>query len=56
MTLLMAVEYSTSDPIHRIALYRRCHAKDQSIRAAKDLALLERRAKAEGSGLRFKGG
>jgi len=48
MTLLTAVEYSTSNPAHRIALYRYCHAEDQSIGAAKDLALLERRAQAEG--------
>jgi hypothetical protein len=48
MTLLTAVEYITSDPINRMALYRCCHAEDQSIGAAKDLALLERRAQAEG--------
>jgi hypothetical protein len=65
MSLLTAVEYITSDPAHRIALYRRCSAEDRSIRTsgmgqddllllniassvAKDLALLERRAKAEG--------
>jgi len=47
MTLLMAVEYSTSNPGHRIALYRRCSAGDQSIGADKDLGLLERRARAE---------
>ena len=65
MTLLTAVEYITSDPAHRIALYRRCSVEDRSTRSrgmgqddllllkiassvAKDLALLERRAKAEG--------
>jgi hypothetical protein len=48
MTLLMAVEYVTPHPAHRIALYRCCHAEDQSIGSAKDLALLERRAQAEG--------
>ena len=47
-TLLMAVEYVTPHPAHRIVLYRRCHAEDQSIGAATDLSLLERRAKAEG--------
>jgi hypothetical protein len=61
--LLDAVEYVTSDPAHRIALYRGCSAEDWSVRGmgqddacfskiapsvAKDLALLERRAKAEG--------
>jgi hypothetical protein len=63
MTLLMAVEYSTSNPARRLSLYRRCCAEDQSIcgvgqddtrsskiasSVAKDLALLERRAQAEG--------
>ena len=65
MSLLIAVEYVTSDPAHRIALYRRCSAEDRSIRSsgtgqddplllkiapsvAKDLAILERRAMAEG--------
>ena len=65
MSLLTAVEYVTSDPALRIALYRRCSPEDRSIRSggmgqddpgllkiassvAKDLALLERRAKAEG--------
>jgi hypothetical protein len=48
MTLLTAVEYITPDPARRIALYRGCHAEDYSIGAAKDLALLERRAQAEG--------
>jgi hypothetical protein len=48
MSLLTAVEYVTPHPVHRIALYRGCHAEDQSIGAAKDLALLERRALAEG--------
>jgi hypothetical protein len=36
MTLLTAVEYSTSNPAHRIALYRCCHAADQRIGAAKE--------------------
>jgi hypothetical protein len=63
MSLLTAVEFITSDPARRIALYRRCSAEDQSISGmgkddarfskiapsvARDLALLERRAKAEG--------
>jgi hypothetical protein len=63
MTLLTAVEYITSDPARRLSLYRRCCAEDQSIcgmgqddtrsskiasSVAKDLALLERRAQAEG--------
>ena len=56
MTLLNAVEYVTPDPAHRIALYRRRSPEDWSIGAepnyprvvAKDLSLLERRAKAEG--------
>jgi hypothetical protein len=65
MSLLTAVEYITSHPAHRIALYRCCSTDDQNIgssgksqddsgllkiaaSAAKDLGLLERRAKAEG--------
>jgi len=48
MTLLMAVEYVTPHPAHRIALYSCCHAEDQTIGAAKDVALLKRRAEAEG--------
>jgi hypothetical protein len=48
MSLLTAVEYITPDPGHRIALYRRCIAEDDSIGAAKGLALVERRANAEG--------
>jgi hypothetical protein len=65
MSLLTAVEYVTSDPGARIALYRRCNAENRSIdcsgtgqddpglstiawAAAKDLALLERRARSEG--------
>jgi hypothetical protein len=63
MSLLAAVEYVTSDPGYRIALYRRCSAEDRgtsgmgqddvghlniSSSADKDLALLERRAQAEG--------
>jgi hypothetical protein len=48
MTLLTAVEYITPDPAHRVALYRRCSPEDRSMGAAKDLALLERRAQAEG--------
>jgi hypothetical protein len=35
MGLLTAVEYITSDPAHRIALYRRCSAEDQSIGSAR---------------------
>jgi hypothetical protein len=48
MSLLTAVEYITPDPAHRIALYRYCHAEDQSVGVSKDLAFLERRARAEG--------
>jgi hypothetical protein len=48
MSLLTAVEFTTSDPARRIALYRRCSAEDWSVGAANDLALLERHAKAEG--------
>jgi hypothetical protein len=63
MSLLTAVEYTTSDPNQRIALYRCCHAEDQSMigmgpdearllkiasSSDQDLALLERRARAEG--------
>jgi hypothetical protein len=48
MTLLTAVEYITPHPAHRIALYRYCHAADQSIVAKKEIAFLERRAKAQG--------
>jgi hypothetical protein len=63
MSLLTAVEYITSDPARRIALYRRCSPEDRAISGMgqdktchlniapstdKDLALLERRAKAEG--------
>ena len=63
MSLMTAVEFITSDPARRVALYRRCSAEDQSISGmgqddsgllkitssrAKDLALLERRAMAEG--------
>jgi hypothetical protein len=48
MTLLTAVEYITNNPAHRTALYRSCHVEDPSIGAARDLALLERRAQAEG--------
>jgi hypothetical protein len=63
MTLLNAVEYVTSDPAHRIALYRRCSPEDRSFSGmgqddvrllsaassvAKDLAFLERRARVEG--------
>jgi hypothetical protein len=36
MTLLTAVEYVTPDPAYRIALYRCCHAEDQSIGAAQN--------------------
>jgi hypothetical protein len=48
MSLLTAVEYITPDPGRRVALYKGCHAQDHSIGAAKDLALLERRARVEG--------
>jgi hypothetical protein len=63
MSLLDAVEYITSDPDHRIALYGRCSAEEPNFSGmgqddprllktaasfAKDLALLERRANAEG--------
>jgi hypothetical protein len=64
MSLLSAVEYITPDLARRIALYRCCSPENRSgsggmgqddtrilkiVRlAAKDLALLERRAKAEG--------
>jgi hypothetical protein len=64
MSLLTAVEFTTSDPAHRVGLYRRC-AEDGDIQArglsqddprllkiaspsAMDLAFLERRAMAEG--------
>lgn len=48
MSLLTAVEYITPDPGRRVALYKGCHAQDHSTGAAKDLALLERRARVEG--------
>jgi hypothetical protein len=48
MSLLAAVEFTTPDPARRVALYRRCSPEDWNIGAAKDLSLLERRAKAEG--------
>jgi hypothetical protein len=63
MNLLTAVEYITPDPGRCVALYRGGHAEDHSISGmgqddarfskiapsvAKDLALLERRARAEG--------
>jgi hypothetical protein len=61
MSLLTVVEYITPDLGRRIALYKRFSAQDRSIRTkgmgqddphllevAKDLALLERRARAEG--------
>jgi hypothetical protein len=48
ISLLTGVEYITHNPALRVALYTCCHAEDQSIGAAKDLALLERRARAEG--------
>jgi hypothetical protein len=64
MSLLTAVEYITPDPARRIALYRCCSPEDRSgssrrgqddaqllniaSHVARDLALLERRAKAEG--------
>ena len=63
MSLLEAVEYTTPDPDRRLALYGRCSAEGWSATgmdqddprllkiaasSAMDLALLERRAKAEG--------
>jgi hypothetical protein len=63
MSLLDAVEFATSDPGHRITLYRYCRGNDRNIGPSgmgqdgllkssslvdKDLALLERRGKAEG--------
>ncbi len=60
MDLLTAVEYITSDSAARILLYRRFNAENRSIGSsgtglstiarsvAKDLALLERRARSEG--------
>jgi hypothetical protein len=66
MSLLTAVEYITSDPAHRLALYRRCSFEDRSISgvveddpgllkiassAARDLALLEPRKGRRVSGL-----
>ena len=33
MSLLTAVEFTTSDPSHRVALYRRCIPEDRSIRS-----------------------
>jgi hypothetical protein len=48
MTLLDAVEYITPDPAHRVALYIHCSGEEGSIGAARDVALLERRARAEG--------
>jgi hypothetical protein len=34
MTLLNAVKFVTSDPAHRIALYKRCSPEDRSTRAS----------------------
>jgi hypothetical protein len=64
MSLLTAVEYITPDPAHSVALYRRCSSENRvrssgmggddprlltiASSVAKDLALLERRARAEG--------
>jgi hypothetical protein len=48
MTLLTAVEYVSPDPGLRFALYRSCCVEDRSNGAARDLALLERRARTEG--------
>ena len=48
MSLLTAVEYVTPDPAHRIALYSRHRDENETVGAARDLALLERRAMAEG--------
>jgi hypothetical protein len=58
MSLLTAVEYITSDPGRRFAIYRLCSPGGGNIKTrgtgqdapslAKDLAFLERRARAEG--------
>jgi hypothetical protein len=63
MSLLDAVEYITADPARRIALYTHCSAEDRTVNGMsqndprvlkivslvdQDLALLERRAQAEG--------
>jgi hypothetical protein len=63
ISLLDAVEYTTCDPYRRIALYGRCSAEDRTVngmgqdvpgllkiawQTAKELAQLERRARAEG--------
>jgi hypothetical protein len=62
MNLLTAVEFTTCDPARQIALYHRCSTEDRSLSnvgqnqpcpskiasSVRDLALLERRAKAEG--------
>ena len=60
MSLLTAVEYITSDAGHQVVLYRRCSLEDWDIgsssvgygnaylSACRDLALLDRRARAEG--------
>jgi hypothetical protein len=61
MSLLDAVEYTTSDPERRLALYTHCNAEDRGLNgmayddphlktvssSAVDLAFLERRAMAE---------
>ena len=66
MSLLDAVEYTTSDPELRLVLYTRCSAEDRRLNgmahddpqlktvssAAVDLAFLKRRAMAEGFGFR----
>jgi hypothetical protein len=67
MDLLTAVEFITSDPAHRVALYSRCIPGDRSVNGtgqdahrplaiassvSRDLALLTRRAMAEGFGFR----
>lgn len=48
MTLLDSVEFVTADLGRRIALYSRCLPEDTTIGSARDLALLDRRAMAEG--------
>jgi hypothetical protein len=53
MSLLTAVEYITPHPANSIDLYKCCHAEDQSVGA--DLALLNRRAEAEGFQAQDKG-
>jgi hypothetical protein len=65
ISMLEAVEYITAHPSHRLILYRLCGTDDRgttpsgqhqdSFSAASDLALLERRATAEGFEVREQG-